>query len=145
MWGRALPAGHTGEVPRASEFVCATLNVERAYRRWLEFQAGGEPLQSMAYFVLTIIDTVAGSRKRAASALDIEFELLHKFGNLASTRGDIGTARKAPRSGNYRPLTGQEKAWLEQAVRRIIKRLGEHASGKPLLLLTMKDLPKLTT
>jgi hypothetical protein len=68
---------------------------------------------------------------------------LYKIGELTSTRGDAMTARKAPVGGQFRELTASESAWLEQATRRIIKRLGEHASGAALSQIEMKDLPKI--
>jgi hypothetical protein len=119
----------------------ANADARRAHQRWKDFRAGREPLQGMAYYVLTILEKAAGSRKNAAMLFAVDFAILDKIGDLTSTKGDERTARKAPRSGTYQELTGQEKAWLEQAVRRLIKRLGEHASGRS--QITMADLPKL--
>jgi hypothetical protein len=121
-----------------------TIDVERAYRRWLDFRSGRETLQSTAYFILTMVEAAVGDRKQAAKALNIELDVLRKIGELSSTRGDAATARKAPSSGVYRELTGPESGWLEQATRRVIKRLGEHASGSVLSRIGMADLPNLT-
>ena len=43
----------------------------------------------------------------------------------------------------FEELSGPEKQWLEQAIRRVIYRLGERASGVPLTRIRMSDLPKL--
>jgi hypothetical protein len=120
-----------------------TLDVERAHYRWREYQAGRERIQGMAYFVLTMMEASAGGRKKSAKAFSVELKVLDKIGQLASTRGNPATARKAPRSGPYRDVTRQEHVWLEKAIQRIIKRLGEHASGSALNLIRMADLPKL--
>jgi hypothetical protein len=121
----------------------ATVDVARAHARWLDYRAGREPLPSMGYFVLTLVETAAGSRKNAAGVFQIHSRVLDKLGELVSTRGGPATARKAPSGGLFQELTGAEQAWLEQAVRKLVKRLGEHASGATLSRLTLGDLPKL--
>ena len=75
--------------------------------------------------------------------LNIDEVVLRKVGELSSVRGDANNARKAPDSGSYTPLSGAEGAWLEQAVRRIIKRLGESATGTAMPQITMADLRRL--
>jgi hypothetical protein len=121
----------------------ATVDVVYAHARWLDYRAGREPQQGTGYFVLTLIQAAAGTRKGAAKIFQIDEEVLNKLGELTSTRGDPRTARKVPRGGLYRPLTGAEPAWLEQAIRKVIKRLGEHASGATLTTITLRDLPQL--
>lgn len=122
----------------------ATPEVEHAYRRWLGYQAGKEPLQSMAYFVLTILEKhAAGSRKDAARSFLIDLPILSKIGELSSTKGDASTARKAGDGNQFQELSGAEKNWLENAVRRVICRLGEHASGGSLPLISARNLPDL--
>lgn len=121
----------------------ATVDVVYAHARWLDYRAGREPLQGTGYFVLTLIQAAAGTRKDAAKVFQIDDKVLDKLGELTSTKGDPRTARKVPRGGLYQPLTGAEPAWLEQAVRKVIKRLGEHASRATLTMITLDDLPKL--
>ncbi|MPY90586.1 MAG: hypothetical protein GEU99_22025 [Luteitalea sp.] len=119
-----------------------TVDVERAYRRWRQFEAGREPLQAMAYFVLTLLQTPAGGRKPAAHEFNIDIQVLNRLGELTSARGDAATARKAPQAGSYEDLSEQERVWLREAIKLIIRRLGEHASGKALSRIGMADLPK---
>lgn len=119
----------------------ATPEVQHAYRRWLGFRAGREPLQAMAYFVLTVLESAAGGRPAAARAYQIDPDVLGAIGRLSSTKGDENTARKAGAHNQYQDLSAREKQWLEEVVRRVILRLGEHASGAPLSLITLKDLP----
>lgn len=121
----------------------ATPEVQHAYRRWLGYRSGNEPLQSMAYFVLTLLESAAGSRPNAARSFQIDLSVLRTIGRLSSTKGDENTARKASPGNQFQALSGAEKQWLEDAVRRVIHRLGEHASGGPLSSISLRDLPNL--
>lgn len=116
-----------------------TPDVEMAHRRWLASRDGEEPLPAMAYFVLTILLRAAGGLPAAAKTYRIEESILRKIGELSSTRGGPDSARKADAAS--RPLTEDERRWLEDATKELIQRLGEHASGAPLLPLRLKDLP----
>jgi hypothetical protein len=121
----------------------ATPEVELAYRRWTRFREGKEPLPAMAYFVLTLLQSLAGSRPLAASTFQIDIKVLNAVGNLSSTKGDAHSARKVVPGGVLRDLTGPETTWLEQAIQRLIHRLGEHASGAQLKAVTMAELPSI--
>jgi hypothetical protein len=133
--------------PKPSQTFCATSEVQLAYRRWIGFRSGKEPLPAMAYFVLTLLESLAGNRPSAARIFQIDQDILKTMGNLSSTKGDESTARKVGRkSGSVVPfqeLSGAEKQWLEEAVRRVIHQLGQRASGAPLALLSMDDLPSI--
>lgn len=118
-----------------------TPEVDMAYRRWIQFRQGGEPLQSMAYFVLTLTQSMAGDRQSAAKIFCVSRTVLDRVGRLSSKKGDEATARKMDRTRKLSPLTGLEREWLEQAIRRLVLRLGEHAAGGPLATLDMSDLP----
>ena len=119
----------------------ATPEVQHAYRRWIGFRSGKEPLQAMAYFVLTLLESAAGGRKNAARSFNIELDVLRVIGELSSTKGDPSTARKAGPGTQFQELTGAEKQWLEKAIPLVIRRLGEHASGAPLAPIALTDLP----
>jgi hypothetical protein len=97
----------------------------------------------MAYFVLTILEAGAGGRARAANLLAVDLEVLTNVGRLSSTKGDSATARKAARAGAFQPLTPMETHWLEAAIRRLIRRLGEREAGVALEDIRMADLPRL--
>ena len=64
-----------------------TTEVEVAYRRWLGYREGKEPLQSMAYFVYTLATGAAGGKKGAAKMYAIQEDVLGKLSELSSTRG----------------------------------------------------------
>lgn len=121
----------------------ATPEVQHAYRRWIGFRSGKEPLQSMAYFVLTLLESAAGGRMNAARSFNIESAILGTIGRLSSTKGDPSTARKAGPGTQFQELTSAEKQWLEKAIPLIIRRLGEHASGAPLVPIALTDLPSI--
>ena len=116
-------------------------NVEMAYRRWLGFKKNNEPLQSMAYFVLTILQENAGGSRGAARTYNIEPSVLKKTGELSSTKGDATTARKA--SATSIGLSSIEKQWLEESVKKLIYQMGHYVSGGLPSKLKMEDLPKL--
>ena len=120
----------------------ATPEVQHGYRRWLRYRQGKESLQSMAYFVLTMLESVAGGRQMASNSYQIERKILDTIGKLSSIKGNESTARKAG-SLKFQELTGNEKRWLEEAIQRVIQRLGETASGAQLKQITLTDFPKL--
>jgi hypothetical protein len=102
----------------------------------------------MAYFILNLLERATcvknGARKRAAELFQIDEEVLDKIGELSSARGDERTARKAPDTGKkFQELSSAEKQWLEEAIPRVILRLGEHALGTSLAPISLGDLPPL--
>jgi hypothetical protein len=131
------------EYPRPPTAFSATAEVQSAYRRWLRYRSGSEPLQSMAYFVLTLIEASAGGRQAASRSFQIQADVLGTMGRLSSTKGDEATARKVEKANQFQNLTAAEKQWLEEAVRLIIRRLGEHASGAQVGPISMRDLPRI--
>ena len=114
------------------------LDAQSAYSRWLAFKEGHEPLQSMAYFVLTMLEG-AGPDKRgqAAAQYKIDKAILNEIGRLASTKGSALTARKASSSSD---LTGTEQAWLERAIPLVVIRIGERIGGAILTPITMAQI-----
>jgi hypothetical protein len=61
------------------------------------------------------------------------------LGKLTSA-ADPEIGRKA---GTPAPLTAAERHWIEAVIVRLIRRVGERASGRPQPKLTMADLPAL--
>ncbi len=127
----------TFPVPRAGFDL--TPDTESAYLRWLGYKAGQEPLQSMAYFVLTVLEASGGRNQRNQACIEYQIDkaVLSEIGRLTSTKGSMLTARKATSSGD---LTGAEKAWLEKAISVVVLRLGEKAGGGSLRSITMMDI-----
>lgn len=117
-------------------------DAESILLRYQGYLGGREPLLSMSYFCLTVLEANAGSRASAAMTYGIERTVLGKMGELTSRRGDRSSARKAT-PGPVQPLTGPERAWLEAALKALIWRLGDTRDATALPLITLADLPRL--
>jgi hypothetical protein len=111
-----------------------------AYQRWRNVRLGREPLPGMAYWLLTLVESMAGGRRPAATTFNIEPGVLDTLGRLSSTRGDLTHSRKV-KAGPAQDLTAAERNWLEQAVKQVIRRLGEHGSGSTVPRVLLKALP----
>ena len=119
-------------------------DVESMYRRFVGYFEGSEPLTSMAYFCLTVLETSTvkcrGRRKAAATKYGIDEQVLKNLGRLCSAKGGAG-ARKA--EGVDHELSSHERHFLHMAVRAIIRRAAEvaHDPRAPLTPVTLRDLP----
>ncbi|MBV2132302.1 hypothetical protein KRX52_05740 [Pseudomonas sp. MAP12] len=129
--------------PSPPECFSANEYAQHAYRRWIGYRNGREPLQAMAYFIVTLMESLAGgSRGQACELFRIDRPVRKKIGDLCSEKGSALTARKA-QSTTFEELTHIESEWLEMAVKRLIYRLGEYAPGHPLELITMENIGQL--
>jgi hypothetical protein len=140
MSGRVTPRVSRISYPDPPSFFRTSPDVETLWQRFQGYRAGREPLPSMAYFCLTVVETIAGGRPQAAQMLNISANILSTVGRLTSQRGDPSIARKYSPSMNT-PLTGAEVRWLEEATKAIIRRLGELTHVATLPIITMTDLP----
>ena len=96
----------------------------------------------MAYFVITLMESIAGGgRAKACELFKIDMEVRKKIGYLCSERGSALTARKV-KSTDFDDLSHIEQEWLERAVKRLIFRLGELAAGQTLELITLKNVER---
>jgi len=113
-------------------------DVEMLWGRYVQYTEGREPLAGMAYACFTFITKVmTNGREDASKRLNIAGHIFKEVGRLAGGKGD----RKYPTDGPYTP---QETAWLEAAVRLLIRRVGQVAARvPPSQQITMADLPKL--
>ena len=118
-------------------------DVDTLWKRYQGYRQGREPLPSMAYFCLTVIETISGGREDAATAFKISPRVLGKMGQLTSQRGDQATARKYAAIKSGAPFTAPEIHWLEEAVKAIIRRLGELHATATLQPIDMNNLPSL--
>lgn len=132
------------QYPKPPKTFSVSPDVQTLWHRYKMYLDGKEPLLSMAYFCLTVIEARAGGRSRASAIFAIEEEVLRKLGELTSIRGDSLTARKAPRKTTVIPLADKERAWIEAVIKHLIRRVGELASGHTPSKLKMTDLPSLT-
>lgn len=119
-------------------------DVRSMFQRYLGYLQGQEPLPSMAYFCLTVLVNSTGcrggGRKEAAKLYHIDKPVLDQLGHLSSTKGGMG-ARKA--EGVNQELSLEDKRFLEQAVKTIIRRAAEvaHDPKARVQPITMCDFP----
>lgn len=119
-------------------------DVETMWMRYEAYKEGREPLASMAYVCLTLLEVSAGGREKAASQYGISRKVLDTLARLSTEVGGERTIRKFT-SHAPRPHTAAEEAWALAAIRAMIRRAGEWAAnlGVPLPVITMADLPPL--
>ena len=83
---------------------------------------------------------------RAASMYHVDYKVLDKLGELATTLGDDIEARKLGPQSQLRAPTAQEVNWIEATLRLLVRRVGQYAADPQWAWpqLTMADLPELT-
>ena len=114
------------------------------FHRYAGYREGGEPLTTMAYFCLTVLEASTGERRGRRSAAAKQYciseAVLKQLGELSSTKGGVG-ARKA--EGVHQDLTQQERKFLEAVVTTIIRRAAEvaHDPNVSLKRITVLALP----
>ncbi len=125
--------------------------VELMLGRYEGYLKGREPLPSMAFFCLTVLEYGArnapakNKHKRIELVYDVDGTVSGELGRLTSTLGDEATARKAEAARENRPHTDRERRWIERCVLALIRRAGERAADPqgPLPRIKMADLPPL--
>jgi hypothetical protein len=132
-----------GRYPEPPKYFRASPDVETLWQRFHGYQNGNEPLLSMAYFCLTVVERLGGGRRQSATLLRISIDVLNKLGKITSTRGDGFTARKAARNTPLTPVSDAERAWVESAIKIIIRRVAEIEQHDSLPIIDLGDLPTL--
>jgi hypothetical protein len=122
------------------EFFRLNPDAESLLQRYYGYLDRREPLQAMAYFCLTLLTANSGGLDKAEAKYRVHRDVLRKISELSSTRGNRLNARKADA---VQPLSGAESAWLEAAVRMLIRRLADTRPFSGLPLITMTNLPTL--
>lgn len=131
--------------PSPPERFSQTPLVERMLARLKQYRSGREPLYPVAYYCLTDLgDACAGngqrgSRRAIATRFGIDLDVLNTIGELSSERGGSLEARKAGKQ----PASPAEAAWLESALRKMIRQVGLVEAGDTSSKLTMEHLPPL--
>jgi hypothetical protein len=131
-----------GKYPDAPVGFHLTPDVESILLRFRGYKEGREPLLSMAYFCLTVVESVAGGRNRrrnAAKTFGIAQNVLDKLGDLTANRGDRAIARKA--HATSQPLTDAEHKWIKATIKELVLRLCDPPQHSERKQLTMADLP----
>ena len=121
-------------------------DVQSMLDRYLGYREHREPLPSMAYFCFTVLRNSQGPSSNRLSAVaryyGIREDVLGTLSRLSSTKGGA-SARKA--DGIHQELTRQERRFLEDVVKAIIRRAAELAAnpGKTVKQITLTELPSL--
>jgi hypothetical protein len=147
--GKATATVHRKKYPEPPALFEFTPDVEALWNRYQGNLEGHEPLLSMAYFCLTVLEYfICKSRKSFAKQYKVSKDLLDMLGKLCSTRGDAMTARKIIKTKTPKvpliALTVQENEWVEAAIKILIRRVGESAHIDSLPEITMASLPPLS-
>ena len=117
-------------------------DVKTMHTRLGGYWQGHEPLASMSYFCLTVLETRFGNRPKAAHACKVDPAILDKIGYLTAKKGGP-QARKA--EGTDSDLSSQETSFLTQAITQLVMRLAQVSAGanREIPLMTLSDLPAL--
>lgn len=127
-------------------------DAESMHHRYMGYRRNSEPLPSMAYFCLSLLENLSageGSKERkrpkrkvAAQIFHVDKRVLDEVGRLSSTHGGP-EARKS--EGTTKPLSLPERRFLEEAIRRLIRRVAERAATPKgdLEQIRLSDLPSL--
>jgi hypothetical protein len=139
--GKVVHGSYPSPPPRFK----ATPDVETMWFRYQVFLDGKEPLLSMAYAVLTLLEGSTGAKKDVHQALcdtyKIDRDVRKKLGDIVSQRGDAMEARKLGGTASKTPLTTPEKTWVEEVIKALIRRKAEYDAepSAPLTPIRMAD------
>ena len=127
--------------PSPPSDISVTPDVQTMYDRYMGHRRDREPLMGMAYFCYTFIKHLGKGLQAAAQHFQISKNVLVKIRRLSSTKGGPREARK--QEGVYQDLTTEERQFLEEAVKKMIRRVAEKANApdKDLQEITLADLP----
>jgi len=96
-----------GNYPKVPTDFLASTNVEILWVKYKMYLDGKDQLLSMAYFCLSYIEGLAGTRAKASSKYKIDLDVLNRLGNLSSEKGDVLSARKG-KTNSFLPITDDE-------------------------------------
>jgi hypothetical protein len=134
-----------GKYPTPPKCFSFSPDVETMYNRYKAYREGREPLLSMAYMCLTVLEASARGRANTSKQYCIDRNVLDTLGELSSTKGDATEVRKFPKDRKPKALTTHEKQWLNEVIKALIRRAGEWAydSNAQLTPIRMNDFPTL--
>lgn len=123
-----------------------TPDVETLVNRYEGFTKKKEPLLSMAYFCLTVMEASGGNLEAASLKFNIQKDVLKKLGELTSKRGDMTESRKVKGRTSFEPLTTKEIDWINAVIRNLIRRKAEydHDPTGSYSLIDLAALPSLS-
>jgi hypothetical protein len=143
------PAHHVlSKYPDPPAGIARDAAVELMFKTFCLYRENRMKLGDAANFCLTVLEEYSGAdkdqRRAAAQRYAVaKKSILNTLATLAAEKGGPDHARK-PR-GVTKPFTAAERAWLEEAIKRLILRAAEVAGNPSATLrqITMTDLPPL--
>ena len=139
-----------GSYPEPPTNVAMNTDVEVMALRYSRYREGKDTLANMAHFCLTVLEGATGagrvSRRQRRLAVQgkfgIEVTVANTLGDLSSEKGGLEARKNEGRSHEF---TANERNWIEQATKRMIRRAAEvaHDPAAAASHITMGDLPKL--
>jgi hypothetical protein len=126
--------------PEPPTNVAVDANVEAMTLHYLRYRKGQETLAAMAYFCLTVLQQAAGGRYAMPTKFGIELTIADTLGHLVTKMGGAEARKDDGRSHEF---TANERNWIEQATKRMIRRAAEvaHDPDAAASQITMGDLP----
>jgi hypothetical protein len=137
----AVIVKHLDQYPAPPVGLVMSTEVDAMYDRFSRYNVGQVPLGPMADFCRTVLEK--GQRSAAAKKYGIDPLVLRTLADLAAEKGGRVDSRKW--KGWSSEYSEQERAWIEVAVKRLIRRAAEVAYDPKAarVLITMGDLPPL--
>lgn len=129
-----------GEYPEPAAPAFAETRLVRELReRVRDVRLHRERLLVAGYWCLTRVEREYHGRKAAAQALNVSQNVFDELGKLTGIDDPV-EGRKV--GGTARTLTGEERAWVEGALRKLTVRVGEVTVAEPsqLPFLTVADM-----
>jgi hypothetical protein len=119
-----------GFYPKPPQEFAASPDVECLWLRYKMYKEGKEPLLSMAYFCLTLLEGTTGKKQGFRDAVctkyGIDRDVRDKLGDLVSERGGPEEARKFDAGTTRTPLTPNERTWVEEVIKALIQRKAQY-------------------
>lgn len=132
-----------GKYPEPPHDFSINDTVNGLFLRYNEYLEGREKLLTTAYFCLSYLESLEGKREKVAEKYGIDIKVLSKLGDLTANYGDVKTARKFCKGSTLKPLTRLGEMWVQEALKKIIFRVGAYQKGCDLTIITMNELPVL--
>ncbi len=121
--------------------IAVDADAETMLFRYSRYRQGRDTLAGMAYFCLTVLEHSAGNRAVAAAKYYVSETVLRTLGRLTGEKGGTDARKSEGRAQDFTPA---ECRWVEEAVKKLIRRAAELAYGTQSPSgITMIDLPRL--
>jgi len=93
--------------------------------RYQQYTEGKEPLLSMAYALLTLLEGTTGQKHGARTAVCVMYHIdqavRDTLGDLVSQKGSPKEARKLDCEATRQPRTDAERGWVDAVVKALIR------------------------